>query len=291
MNEFTIFNNTIWFSDADSVYKHLYPEHGFEVESLGVSDRFVSEDAFIAQRNLKDEYMRRDQKHSETISELRKELKEKQDYIKTLEERIASQRTANKSIEDQKLDAQLRCGIYREDVMERDNIIKQLEAHNENQRKELASLNKVLECERKRNKELEELYSGAQKDVCMLNLKVMELNQGIRDSTDLTWKEKYDELSARYTSDSTSLNGVINELRKRLKQKDEKIEALESGIKELSDANDDLKKKIISLEDNEMYTLRLKDRCGKAERTIDVIKDALIDGDYIHHIDLRRNNK
>lgn len=195
MNEFTIFNGTIWFSDADSVYKHLYPECGFEVESLGVSDRFVSEDAFIAQRNLKDEYMRRDQKHSETISELRKQLEEKQDYIKTLEERIASQRIANKSIEDQKLDAQCRCGIYREDVMERDNTIKQLEAHNENQRKELCNLNKALERERKRNKELEELYSNAQRDVSMLNLKVMELNQGIRDSVDLTWKEKYDKLA------------------------------------------------------------------------------------------------
>lgn len=291
MNEFTIFNGTIWFSDADSVYKHLYPEHGFEVESLGVSDRFVSEDAFIAQRNLKDEYMRRDQKHSETISELRKELKEKQDYIKTLEERIASQRIANKSIEDQKLDAQCRCGIYREDVMERDNTIKQLEAHNENQRKELAKLNKALERERKRNKELDELYSNAQRDVSMLNLKVMELNQGIRDSDDLTWKEKYDELNAKYTSDSTSLNGVINELRRRLNQRDYKIEVLETGIKELSEAKSDLDKKIRSLENDENYTTRLKDRCSKAENTIDAIKEALIDGNYIHGIDLRRNNK
>lgn len=40
-----------------------------------------------------------------------------------------------------------------------------------------------------------------------------------------------------------------------------------------------------------MYTLCIKDRCGKAERAIDAIKEALIDGDYIHHIDLRRNNK
>lgn len=251
MNEFTIFNGTIWFSDAASVYKHLYPECGFEVEALGVSDRFVSEDAFIAQRNLKDEYMRRDLKHSETISELKKELKEKQDYIKTLEDRIASQRTAIKSYENQKLDAQLRYySEYKEDIMEKDNTIAQLEARNENQRKELANLNKVLERERKKNKELEQLYSSAQRDVSMLNLKVMELNQGIRSSTDLTWKEKYDELKEKYrelndkyTADSTSLNVVITELRKRLKQRDDKIEALESGIKELSDANDDLKKK------------------------------------------------
>ena len=274
MNEFTIFNGTIWFSDADSVYKHLYPECGFEVESLGVSDRFVSEDAFIAQRNLKDEYMRRDIKNSETISELRKQLEEKQDYIKTLEERIASQRTANKSVESQKLDAQRRCGIYREDIIEKDDAIKQLEAHNENQRKELANLNKVLEKEHKRNKELEELYSGAQKDASMLNLKVMELNQGIRDSADLTWKEKYDELETKYAEDSKALNGVINELRKRLKNN--------------NDQNNTTCKK---LADDLAY---ITDRCAKAEHTIDVIKDALIDGDYIRGIEQlsrRRNNK
>lgn len=264
---------------------------GFEVEFSGTSERFVSEEAYKTQQKLKDEYMSRDTKHMETISELREQLAAKQDYIKTLEERIASQRIANKSIEDQKLDAQLRCGIYREDVMERDNTIKQLETHNENQRKELTNLNKVLERERKRNKELEELYSSAQKDVSMLNLKVMELNQGIRDSADLTWKEKYDELNAKYTSDSTSLNGVINELRRRLNQRDYKIEVLETGIKELSEAKSDLDKKIRSLENDENYTTRLKDRCSKAENTIDAIKEALIDGNYIHGIDLRRNEK
>lgn len=61
-----------------------------------------------------------------------------------------------------------------------------------NQRKELRNLNKALERERKRNKELEELYSSA---------------QGIRGSEDLSWKEKYDTLNEemkalRYTTDS-----------------------------------------------------------------------------------------
>jgi septal ring factor EnvC (AmiA/AmiB activator) len=175
------------------------------------------------------------------------------------------------------------------DYADSTDYISQLSKNVLNQRKELRNLNKALERERKRNKELEELYSGAQKDVSMLNLKVMELNQGIRNSTDLTWKEKYDELEAKYTADYTSLNGVINELRKRLKQKDDKIEALESGIKELSDANDDLKKKIRTLEYND--TEYLKNRCGKAESTIDTIKEALVNGDYIHRIDLRRNNE
>lgn len=177
------------------------------------------------------------------------------------------------------------------DYTDSTDYIAQLHKNVLNQRKELRNLNKALERERKRNKELEELYSGSQSSVAMLNMKVMELNQGIRDSDYLTWKEKYDELNSKYTSDSTSLNGVINELRRRLNQRDYKIEVLETGIKELSEAKSDLDKKIISLKDNEMYTISLKDRCGKAERTINAIKEALSDGDYIHGMDLRRKSK
>lgn len=162
------------------------------------------------------------------------------------------------------------------------NYIAQLHKNVLNQRKELRNLNKALERECKRTKELEELYSRAQGDVSMLNLKVMELNQGIRDSTDLTWKEKYDELKNKYISDSTSLNGVINELRNRLKVKDDKIDALESGIKELSEAGDDLKKALHTAQYNDVPYL--KNRCTKAEHTIDAIKEALADGGYIQHI-------
>lgn len=243
-----------------------------EWATIGASERFVSEEAYKTQQKLKDDYMQRDQKHSETISDLRKQLEEKQGYIKVLEERIASQRTANKSVENQKLDAQLRCSMYEEDIRARNNEISMLESHNINQQKELANLNKALEKERKRNKELEELYSRAQRDVGMLNMKVMELNQGIRDSADLTWEEKYDELEEKYIADSTSLNGVINELRKRLKEKDDKIEALESGIKELSEANDELKEITRRLQKNNMHLEYCR---AKAERTIDIIKEAL----------------
>lgn len=52
-----------------------------------------------------------------------------------------------------------------------------------------------------------------------------------------------------------------------------------------------LRKKIRCLDHNDMYALHLKDRCTKAEHTIDTIKRALVDGDYIHGIDLRRNEK
>lgn len=229
---------------------------GFEVEFSGTSERFVSEEAYKTQQKLKDEYMSRDTKHMETISELKKQLTAKQDYIKTLEERIASQRTVIKSVESQKLDAQLKYySRYKEDIMEKDNTIAQLEAHNENQRKELANLNKVLERERKRNKELEELYSGAQKDVSMLNLKVMELNQGICNSAVLTWKEKYDELETKYKADSDALNAVINELRIRIKSDNEH--------------NNETCKK---LADDLAY---ITDRCSKAEHTINAIKEIL----------------
>ena len=276
---------------------------GFEVEFGGTSERFVSEEAYKAQQSLKTEYMSRDMTNMHTISELREQLVEKQGYIKVLEERIASQRAVNKNVEKQKLDAHLRCGIYEEDIRARDDEISILESHNVNQQKELARLNKTLERERKRNKELEELYSGAQKDVSMLNLKVMELNQGIRNSTDLSWKEKYDELEekynelkekkpdyakilnlpwkakydeleTKYTEDSRALNGVINELRECLKNND--------------DQNNMTCKK---LGDDLAY---ITDRCAKAEHTIDVIKEALIDGDYIRGIEQlskRRNNK
>jgi chromosome segregation ATPase len=295
MNEFTIFNGTIWFSDADSVYKHLYPECGFEVESLGVSDRFVSEDAFIAQRNLKDEYMRRDTKHMETISELRKQLEEKQDYIKTLEERINNQKNVinkiygaieaaditnplsrkiaslNVKLEDlEKLEElQNENKVLKERLKDATGIeytdstdyIAQLHKNVLNQRKELRNLNKALERERKRNKELEELYSGAQRDVSMLNLKVMELNQGIRNSEDLTWKEKYNELEAKYKSDSAALTACINEL-KRCSKDDNK-------------QNDETCKKLLADLDH------IAERCSKAEHTIDAIKEALEDGGYI----------
>lgn len=143
-----------------------------------------------------------------------------------------------------------------------------------NQQKELANLNKVLEKERKRNKELEELYSGAQKDVSMLNLKVMELNEGVRNSNDLTWKEKYDELNKKYTADSTSLNAMINELRRRLK-----------------DNNNQTNITCKKLADDLTY---ITDRCTKAEHTIEAIKEVLIDGDYIRGIEQlsrRRNDK
>lgn len=220
---------------------------GAEWPTIGTSERVVSEEAYKTQQKLKDDYMQRDQKHMETISELRKQLEEKQDYIKILEKRITSQRITIKVSENNKLDAILKCSMYRKDIESRNDEIEKLQNENKvlkarlknvigidytdstdyiaclhnnvlNQRKELRNLNKALERERKRNGELEELYSSAQKDVCMLNLKVMELNQGIRDSTDLTWKEKYDELEAKYMADSTALNDIINELRKRLKQ-------------------------------------------------------------------------
>ena len=208
---------------------------GFEMEFNGTSERFVSEEAYKTQQKLKDYYMQRDQRHMETISELRKLLKEKQNYIKTLEERINNQKKEINGMKTQKDEAVegINQGIhdstdltwkekYDELFMcaamdEAASVIDQLTEKVLNQRKELARLNKVLEKERKRNKELEELYSHAQGDVSMLNMKVMELNQGIRDSTDLTWKEKYDELEAKYAADSNSLNAVIADLRNRMK--------------------------------------------------------------------------
>jgi hypothetical protein len=35
----------------------------------------------------------------------------------------------------------------------------------------------------------------------------------------------------------------------------------------------------------------IAERCSKAEHTIDAIKETLVDGNYIHNIDLRGNNK
>lgn len=174
------------------------------------------------------------------------------------------------------------------DYTDSTDYIAQLNKNVLNQRKELRNLNKTLERERKRNKELEELYSNAQRDVSMLNLKVMELNQGIRDSADLTWKEKYDAIETEYTEDTKALNGVIHTLRGRLKQKDDKIEALESGVKELSDANDALKKKIRTLEYNDIEYL--KKRCSKAEHTIEAIKETLANGGYIYRTESKEEN-
>lgn len=266
-----------------------------EWATIGASERFVSEETYKTQQKLKDDYMQRDQKHMEIISKLRKQLEEMQDYIKNLEGRINNQKKVINKMKEQKDEAVEGVNMYNYSNMILGGKLEELENENKvlkarlkdaigidytdstdyiaqlhknvlNQRKELRNLNKALERERKRNKELEGLYSSAQNSIAMLNMKVMELNQGIRDSEDLRWKEKYDELEekwkekyselgARYTADSTSLNGVINELRKRLKNN--------------NDQNNTTCKK---LADDLAY---ITDRCAKAEHTIEAIKEAL----------------
>ena len=210
---------------------------GFEVDFEGMSERFVSEEAFKTQQKLKDDYMRRDQKHMETISELRKEIEEMRDYIKTLEERINSQKKVINKIYGSSSAANITNSLL-------DGKVEELNTKIANQSKEITRLLKNQEKLKAEIANDDKTISSLQANNAMLLKKIDELYEGIRNSADLTWKEKYDDLKKK-------TNDAINALREKcvnaqygadIWKKDYIISYLEKRIKNLEEENEELNK-------------------------------------------------
>lgn len=168
---------------------------GFEVDFGGMSERFVSEEAYKTQQKLKDDYMRRDQKHMETISELRNGIAEMRDHISELETKIANQ----------------------------SKEISRLLKNQEKLKAEVANDDKTI--------------SGLKANNAMLVKKIGELNEGIRNSEDLTWKEKYDELRMRMKDNNEQNDNTckklwadINHISERCRKAEEKLSQIHSFI-------------------------------------------------------------
>jgi predicted nucleic acid-binding Zn-ribbon protein len=185
-------------------------EVGFEVDFGGMSERFVSEEAFKIQKKLKDDYMRRDQKYMETISELRNGIEKMRDHISELETKIVNQ----------------------------SKEITRLLKNQEKLKAEVANDEKTIFAHQTNN--------------AMLLKKIEELYAGIRNSDDLTWKEKYDELETKYKADSDALNAVTSKMRMRMKdnneQNDETCKKLWEDINHISERCRIAEDKVKSLE-------------------------------------------
>lgn len=122
------------------------------------------------------------------------------------------------------------------------SIIKKLVDHIEAQGKQLRELNKTIE---KKNKTIEkyerEIESFRRANSNLFN-KVCELNEGIRDSEDLTWKQKYEALLQ-------SSEQAICALQKKCQEyKNSESDAITSTIDTLVKENNEFKEKNKKLE-------------------------------------------
>lgn len=144
--------------------------------------------------------------------------------------------------------------------------IKKLVDHIEAQGKQLRELNKDIA---KKNATIEK-YEREKKDLqernSYLYKKVVELNNGIRNSEDLTWKQKYEALLH-------SSEQAIGALQKKCQEyKNSESDAITSTITTLAKENKELK------EEEERYRIKfLKSACAcnKAETTLSKIHDLI----------------
>lgn len=122
--------------------------------------------------------------------------------------------------------------------------VKKLVDHIEAQGKQLRELNMTIE---KKNKTIEN-YESEKKDLqernSCLYKKVVELNNGIRNSEDLTWKQKYEALLH-------SSEQAIGALQKKCqKYKNSESDAITSTIETLVKTNKELERKNERLKEN-----------------------------------------
>lgn len=134
------------------------------------------------------------------------------------------------------------------------STIKKLVDHIEAQGKQLRELNAAIT---KRNATIEK-YEREKKElqtrIFLLGKKVNELNQGIRDSEDLTWKHKYDVLLQ-------SSEQAIGALQKKCQEyKNSESDAITSTIETLIKTNKELEEKNKKLEHD--YNELIKQRNG-----------------------------
>lgn len=132
--------------------------------------------------------------------------------------------------------------------------IKKLVDHIEAQGKQLRELNAAIA---KRNKTIYK-YECEKKDLqernSYLYKKVVELNNGIRDSEDLTWKQKYEALRKKCqeykNSESDAITSTIETLTKANNELNNRRAGLIRQCDALYDENKELKEKNKKIEEN-----------------------------------------
>lgn len=167
-------------------------------------------------------------------------------------------------------------------------IAEKLIDHIEAQGKQLRELNAAIT---KRNKTIEK-YECEKKDLQERNSylyeKVVELNNGIRDSEDLTWKQKYEALMHSSEQAICALQKKCQEYKKS--ESDAITITIETLVKENKELKEKNKNMETVLKNNSDYISELEDRVKRLEaRNKELIR--LCDKEYDKNNEIEERNK
>lgn len=150
-------------------------------------------------------------------------------------------------------------------------VIGTLIDHIENQGKQLRGLNKAIAKKNETITGLSSTIASLSTDKINLLQKIDELNNGIRDSKDLSWKEKYDLAIKEKECAVNALKNKCHSLENQIAKKDIAIKCLERTRDCLKEKIDELNKAVEFYKERAEYTPRslAEERYRKAEKDLE----------------------